>query len=149
MPAVDARPTSRRRTTTTAFRSSLADDATAIINAEYGTNLQLGEVARRIATSPRSLQRALLEAGGVPFTGCLRATRMNAAAALLVRTDLSVKQIASRVGYHQQAQFAKTFRRHTGFGPTEYRTAARVGGRAYGARSAPARADRRTPADAG
>jgi AraC-like DNA-binding protein len=51
---------------------------------------------------------------------------MDAAAALLARGPLTVREVANRVGYRQPAQFAKAFRRHHGVSPSSYRQRRRL-----------------------
>jgi AraC family transcriptional regulator of adaptative response / methylphosphotriester-DNA alkyltransferase methyltransferase len=110
------------RPSTIRFRRTLFEEATEIMRAEYGSDLRVDNVARRIATSRRQLQRAFLETAGTTFREHLCAVRMEAAAALLRRPELTVGTVAHRVGYRQQAHFAKAFRRHTGLAPSDYRT---------------------------
>jgi AraC-like DNA-binding protein len=38
---------------------------------------------------------------------------------------MTVREVASRVGYRQPAQFAKAFRRHHGDSPSDFRTTRR------------------------
>lgn len=49
---------------------------------------------------------------------------------LLARPEIPVQQVAARIGYHQPAQFSKSFRRQFGMSPRAYRhsVAAREGG---------------------
>jgi len=125
---VGAAPTAsaRRRPSTVSFRETLFREADELMRAEYGGDLTIEGVARRIATSRRQLQRAFEECGGTTFRDHLWAIRMEAAAELLRVSDLTVGRVAHTVGYRQQAQFAKAFRRRRGIAPTEYRaTAAR------------------------
>ena len=98
------------------------DDVTAIIESEYGSDLELHTLARRLATSPRQLQRAYTQVGHTTFRSHVRCVRMREAARLLrSRPELSVRAIAARVGYRQPAQFAKAFRREHGVAPHEFR----------------------------
>jgi two-component system response regulator YesN len=105
-------------------RRQLYEDALAIIQREYPSELRLDGVAARIFTSRRSLQRAFGEAGRSFRTEHLH-TRLVAAAELL-RSDprRSVREVSLAVGYRQPAQFAKAFRRRFGISPAEYRDAA-------------------------
>jgi transcriptional regulator GlxA family with amidase domain len=115
-----------RRPATISQRTALFDDATRVVEADYGDDLSLNDVARRIATSRRQLQRIYAEIGGTTFRDQLTSVRMQRAADLLVdggRT-MTVREIAARVGYRQPAQFAKAFRSHHGTSPSEYRTGA-------------------------
>lgn len=48
--------------------------------------------------------------------------RMIIAAQLLTDTDLSVQRVAERVGYTAQPSFTRSFTRHYGLAPRNYRT---------------------------
>jgi transcriptional regulator GlxA family with amidase domain len=96
-----------------------------IVEAEYASDLELDDIARRVASSRRQLQRAYAEIGGTTFREHLTRVRMERAAALLANGSLTVREVARRVGYRQPAQFAKTFRRHLGSVPSTYRARAR------------------------
>jgi transcriptional regulator GlxA family with amidase domain len=126
------------RPTTIHFRTALLQDALAIVDAEYAEELSLDDIARRVATSRRQLQRAFAEIGHTTFREHLTRVRMDRAADLLVDRGLTVREVARRVGYRQPAQFAKAFRRHLGMGPTEYR--AQAMGTRFGPLAAPAAA---------
>jgi AraC-like DNA-binding protein len=110
-----------QRTATIELRTSLYDDATAIVAREYGADLALDDIARRVASSRRQLQRAYKEIGDTTFREHLTAVRMERAAELLGSRSLTVRDVARRVGYRQPAQFAKAFRRHHGMSPSAYR----------------------------
>jgi AraC family transcriptional regulator, regulatory protein of adaptative response / methylphosphotriester-DNA alkyltransferase methyltransferase len=112
----------RQRTTTWRRRSALLTDATLAIEARFAEpDLALRDVARQIATSERQLQRVLAELADSAFRDELAAVRMQHAARLLQASDLTISEIARRVGYRQPAQFAKAFRRHHGSSPTVFR----------------------------
>jgi len=116
---------STQRTATVELRSSLYADATAIVEREYGHQLSLDDIARRIASSRRQLQRAYSEIGNTTFREHLTQVRMDRAAELLARRSVTVREVAQRVGYRQPAQFAKAFRRNRGLAPSDFRTRAR------------------------
>ena len=106
-------------------RRTLFLEAAAIVADEYDRKLTLHSVARRIATSPRQLQRAFAEAGDTAFSEYLTEVRMRRAAEML-RSGRPVHQVAHAVGYRQAGQFAKTFRRRHGATPSRAATAAPV-----------------------
>jgi transcriptional regulator GlxA family with amidase domain len=108
------------RPTTLAARSELLQEAREIMSEEYAEDLSLDDVASRIATSRRQLQRVFAELAGTGFREELAAIRMDRAAELL-RGPLPVGEVARRVGYRQSAQFAKAFRAHHGMVPSAYR----------------------------
>ena len=110
-----------QRPTTIRLRTSLFEEATEIVDHEYGSDLSLDEIARRVASSRRQLQRAYAEIGETTFRDHLTRVRMEKAAELLAGRGLTVREVAHRVGYRQPAQFAKAFRRHLGVAPSDYR----------------------------
>ena len=111
-----ARKPSTRRT-----RRALYDEALAFMRDECASELSLQAVARRIATSPRQLQRAFDEAGARPFQEVLIAVRLARAVELLRETDGPIYRIAEQVGYPRQSSFTKAFRRAYGTTPSQFR----------------------------
>ena len=109
------------RTGTVARRRTLYEEAVEIIEREFSQPLELDEVARRLATSRRQLQRAFAEIGATSFRSYVARVRMLRALDLLREGRLPVREVANNVGYRQPAQFAKTFRRHHGAPPSSFR----------------------------
>lgn len=111
----------QQRTSTIRLRTALYEDASQIVQREYHRDLALDEIAHRVASSRRQLQRAFAEIGDTTFRRHLAEVRMRRAAELLADRSLTVRDIAGRVGYRQPAQFAKAFRRYVGAAPSAYR----------------------------
>ena len=111
------------RSTTVERRRELLADAIEVIEREYAGDLELEDVARRIATSRRQLQRVFAELGDSSFREHLTAVRMRHAVELLGGGRAQVRDVARAVGYRQPAQFAKAFRRHLGVAPSALRRA--------------------------
>ncbi len=59
--------------------------------------------------------------------GVLRRMRMRHAAGLLAANALSIDQVAMQAGYQSRSSFTRTFRRHYGCDPSEYRAKAKRG----------------------
>src|SRR4051795_6156654 len=114
-------PVMTMRTGTVARRRTLFEEAVEIIEREYAQPLELDDVARRLATSRRQLQRAFAEIGDTSFRTYVAHVRMLRALDLLREGRLPVREVANNVGYRQPAQFAKTFRRHHGAPPSSFR----------------------------
>jgi transcriptional regulator GlxA family with amidase domain len=110
-----------QRPSTVRLRTSLLEEANAIVEREYAEDLSLDDIARRVASSRRQLQRAYSEIGDTTFREHLARVRMERAAEMLATRTLTVREVAHRVGYRQPAQFAKAFRRHRGVAPSDYR----------------------------
>ena len=110
-----------QRPSTIRLRSSLLEEANAIVERDYASDLSLDDIARRVASSRRQLQRAYAEIGNTTFRDHLTKVRMDRAADLLATRMFTVREVAHRVGYRQPAQFAKAFRRHRGVSPSDFR----------------------------
>ena len=115
-----------QRPSTIRHRTSLFEDAVAIVEQEYASDLSLDDIARRVASSRRQLQRAYAEIGDTTFRDHLTRVRMDRAADLLTARGLTVREVAFRVGYRQPAQFAKAFRRQHGASPSDFRATRRM-----------------------
>lgn len=79
----------------------------------------LPEVAKRLSLSPRTLKRRLAEQG-LDFRTLLEEERHTRAIQLLA-TELSLEEIAERLGYSDVANFGRAFRRWTGTTPAARR----------------------------
>lgn len=110
--------------------------ASVIIDSDYGDDLQLPAVARRVFCSERTLERAYSVLGGMTFRAHLCHVRMERAAMLITEGNLRVGDVARRVGYRQAAQFSRAFRQHHGVLPTQYATRVRASGVSDGKASA-------------
>ena len=82
---------------------------------------RLHTVAREARCSVRTLQRRLRDAG-LTYTRVLDEARLEAAAQLLREPELRVVDVAVDLGYSDQANFTRAFRRWAGISPTQFRT---------------------------
>jgi AraC-like DNA-binding protein len=70
--------------------------------------------------SPRSIQRLLMEQG-TTFSRIVERSRRQSAFQLLVRKDLSVTEVAAKLGYSDPSNFGRAFRKWTGQSPNQWR----------------------------
>jgi AraC family transcriptional activator of pobA len=77
--------------------------------------------ADRIGVTPGHLTEAVKAATGRTAAQLLREARTREAQRFLLRTDLTVRQVASRVGFADPAYFCRFFRRETGLSPGDFR----------------------------
>jgi AraC family transcriptional regulator, regulatory protein of adaptative response / methylphosphotriester-DNA alkyltransferase methyltransferase len=122
------------RPSTASHRQTLLREAIQVMQIDYASDLGVDDIARRIATSRRQLQRCFAEHSGESFRECLTGIRMDRAVALLAADRSPIRQVAAQVGYRQPAQFAKAFRRRYGVSPSAYRASASAGTRRAGSR---------------
>lgn len=81
------------------------------------------EDLRELYSAPNydSARHGFRKAFGCSPRELLLRLRMEHAKNLLLESSLSIKEIASRVGYHQPHDFNRLFRRHAGVAPSEWR----------------------------
>jgi transcriptional regulator GlxA family with amidase domain len=88
--------------------------------------LRMQALAREFGLSPRSLDRRFREATGSSPLVYVQQQRIKAAKELLESTNLTITEIAYRVGYLDQGHFARLFERVLLVAPREYRRTVRA-----------------------
>jgi AraC-like DNA-binding protein len=78
-------------------------------------------LATELGTNPNKLQAVFKGAFGITMASYCLERRMREAQQLLLEAKLSVAEIAERVGYAHQSNFAAAFSDHLGMSPREYR----------------------------
>lgn len=86
--------------------------------------LDIDRLARRLATSRRTLQRRLREAG-TTFHALVDSARRESALSYLHDRRLTLAEVAFNTGYSEMSTFFRAFRRWTGQTPREYQSAQR------------------------
>jgi AraC-like DNA-binding protein len=92
------------------------------IKRHYRSPLTVTAVSRAVASSPRQLQRAYAQFSDSTFHEDLTARRMDAAAELLSKAAIPVREVARRVGYCHPSHFARAFHRQYGVSPSAFRS---------------------------
>ncbi|MFO0693836.1 MAG: AraC family transcriptional regulator [Polyangiales bacterium] len=103
----------------------------ALVQGLEAGDVRVGAVAKKLATSERSLQRHLRDEG-TSFADLLDDVRRDLALRYLRDAALSVSEVAYMLGYSEKATFFRAFRKWTGETPGAYRA---KGERARGAKS--------------
>jgi AraC-like DNA-binding protein len=88
----------------------------------------LAEVARALHVSTRTLKRKLAD-HATTFSAIVEDVRHKRALLLLANRELSIAQVATRLGYSEQPNFTRAFRKWTGKTPAAYRADLDDGGR--------------------
>jgi AraC family transcriptional activator of pobA len=95
------------------------------LEADHARHHDAAHYADALAVPGAALARALQRLTGRTTKELILDRVMLEAARLLRFTDLTVGQVAHRVGYDDQPYFSRAFKRHFGAGPQAYRNAAR------------------------
>jgi len=113
-------------------KGTVEDDVTRALSAQMTSGeVELEVVARRLATTPRTLQRRLAQAG-TSFESLRDGARRQAAAAYLADTALSIGEIGYLLGYSEPAAFHRAFKRWHGTTPQAFRAGRRAARRPPG-----------------
>lgn len=97
--------------------------AVELMHLKLAEDLSLDEISAAAYLSPFHFARLFKKITGSAPHAYLAALRANRAQVLLADTDLSITEIASRVGYSSSSHFTKAFRTATGLTPRAFRAA--------------------------
>lgn len=89
----------------------------------YREEIVLEDMAKQIGISYSYMRKIVYELTGKSVIDYLNQLRIQKAKQLLMETDLTIKQIASEVGYYNLQSFNRFFRKYEGMPPSSYRSA--------------------------
>ena len=99
----------------------IAKKAEQLLTADLSRHIPIRTVAQQFGISETSLKNYFRGVYGANISAYLRTLRLRSGEELLRTTDLSVAEIAYRVGYTKQGKFAEIFKAQFGQSPLEYR----------------------------
>ena len=91
------------------------------INKNYTGGITLDSLAENLNISPFYLSKILKKHTGKNYTDLIAELRINKAKELLIKTDMSIKEITYATGFNSQNYFTKNFKKIVGLTPTEYK----------------------------
>ena len=91
------------------------------IDNNLDSELTLGSLARKSFYNPSYFSRVFKQHFGTSLTEYVGRRRIEYAVKLLLKTDLSVDEIARKSGFTERSTFYHAFSRYTGKSPTDYR----------------------------
>ncbi|MEK4060643.1 MULTISPECIES: AraC family transcriptional regulator [Paenibacillus] len=112
--------TSMKEKTTRQFRS-LSDQIAAIVRAEFDQELSLEIIGERLHYSPNYLSSIFKKEFGVTFSEYVMNYRLEMAKKWLVESEMTIKEIAERLQYHNPQNFIRSFRKKEHVTPGAYR----------------------------
>lgn len=104
-----------------AVQVSSAKMAASYLAQNLESRITVADLAERFHISQSHLQKAFNGVYGMPVFSYVRVLKMQAAAVQLIRTDLSVLDIAGSFGYDNASKFSSAFKDVMGETPLEYR----------------------------
>jgi AraC family L-rhamnose operon regulatory protein RhaS len=91
------------------------------LHAHYHEKITIPALTRAFHTNRTTLTERFRRATKMPIMAYLAHLRMRQASLLLRDTVLPVSEVMLRVGYQDSTHFWRTFRKHIGLSPSEYR----------------------------
>ncbi|MCB9623350.1 MAG: helix-turn-helix transcriptional regulator [Polyangiales bacterium] len=99
------------------------DRALAAMKADLQKPWTVPQLARSVGVSRAVLARRFAERGMTPI-GALTRLRLERAAELVRERDVTLAEVADRVGYRSEFAFNRAFKRHHGVAPGRFRRGA-------------------------
>lgn len=106
---------------TTNLKLAKISDIIAFINNNYMHRLTLSLITEKFYISTSCFTKTFKDATGFTFVQYLNNLRIKHAQYMLRGTDLTVSDIAERVGYESATHFGRVFKKITGVSPLTYR----------------------------
>ncbi|MNP30516.1 HTH-type transcriptional regulator YesS [compost metagenome] len=100
----------------------LSDKIAVIVRSEFDQDLTLELIGDRLHYSPNYLSSIFKKEYGMTFSEYLMNYRLEMAKKWLVETDMTIKEIAERLQYHNPQNFIRSFRKKEHVTPGAYRT---------------------------
>ena len=101
-------------------RNNMVKEIYVFIEKNYQSPIGLDELANYMKLTPQYISSVLSKNGQDSFTNILAKYRIEKAKELF-KENISIKEVASRVGFQNQNYFSKTFKKITGLTPKEYK----------------------------
>ena len=103
------------------FPKYLLETTLDYINRGLDRNLSIEEIALAVGIEPARLARAFRASTGKSIHRYLHERRVEEAKILLTKSEVSIAEVARRVGFDSEERFHINFRRRTGVTPAAYR----------------------------
>lgn len=101
--------------------ASRIDNVISYLNKHYHRKMDLSEIASHASMNPAAFCRFFKSKTGKTFKNYVLDMRISYARKLLLMDDMNISQISVKCGFDTISYFNKTFKKHSGYSPTEYR----------------------------
>ena len=123
--AIDRRPSQARYMMLSAV-AGLGKDVSEIerwVRKNRSRSFSIAEMAKALGMSPRTLDRRVRKATGAGPARFVQRIRLEHASHLIEVSDLTLSEVANRVGYRDATTLRRLLQRHLGMNPTQLRSA--------------------------
>ncbi|GFR38040.1 hypothetical protein PRECH8_13360 [Insulibacter thermoxylanivorax] len=103
-------------------KSNHSDRIIKYLEDHYHQDIIFEDMAKEIGISYSYMRKIVSETTGKSLIDCLNQLRIDKAKELLLDTELTISQIAEKVGYHNVQSFNRYFRKFEGMSPSNYRS---------------------------
>lgn len=90
------------------------------IKDHYADEVSLEDVATKLSVTPQYLSKLFKEETGINFKEYLTELRIEASKSLLIKGEMSIKDICFKVGYNDTSYFIRAFKKYEGLTPKDY-----------------------------
>jgi AraC-like DNA-binding protein len=105
----------------TIYDTARIDKVISFLNKNYNRNISLEEIASFAAMNTAAFCRYFKSKTGKSFKNYILDMRIGFACKLLLMEDISISQLSSKCGFETISHFNKTFKKNTGYVPSQYR----------------------------
>jgi AraC-like DNA-binding protein len=105
----------------TIYDTARIDKIMSYLNKNYTRNVSLDEIASFAAMNASAFCRYFKSKTGKSFKNYILDMRIGYACKLLLMEDISISQLSSECGFETISHFNKTFKKNTGYVPSQYR----------------------------
>jgi len=100
---------------------SLVAKAKQYIDCNFHKDISLDDVSKIVNISPYYFSKVFKDEAEENFIEYLTRKRMESAKTLLIKPELSIKEICVMIGYSDPNYFSRVFKKYEGITPSEYR----------------------------
>jgi AraC-like DNA-binding protein len=106
--------------------ASVVDVAKSYIQANFSRHITLNEIAHAVFLSPTYFSSLFAQSAGMTVFDFVNQVRLDEAKRLLMETQIPVNEVAVKSGFRTRSHFIRSFRKHTGHAPREFRLRTRA-----------------------
>ena len=104
------------------MENDVIQSAISFMQQHFREELKLQDVARHVFLNPAYFSSVFKQATGTNFKEYLTDIRIEEARQMLIKTNMSIVDVALGCGFTSQSYFSKVFKARTGFSPKAFRS---------------------------